>query len=216
MKIYSQLIRFLLPLVLTAFAVEIGVQVLNGGMARMPRATETLASFGLAWGLVSFLSSILTQTRQLGLVLVNSQRGFRKVKVYVVVCGLFLAAVVAALALTPIGVWVVEELHGLSESLSSLTRQFFLWLIPVPVLRGLMRFYSGALLRVRRSDIVSTGLLLGLGANILAVLVLLPTSLVQRNPIWLPVLATYAGLLGEMVVLQWGIFRFVDPWLDPA
>ena len=87
MNIYRQLIRFLLPLILTAFAVEIGVQVLNGGMARMPRATETLASFGLAMGLVGFLASILTQARQLGLVLVSSRSNYRTVQVFVVLCG---------------------------------------------------------------------------------------------------------------------------------
>ena len=216
MIIYRQLVRFLLPLILTAFAVEVGVQVLNGGMARMPRATEVLASFGLAMGLVSFLTSILTHARQLSLVLVASRSGYRTVQVFVVLCGVFLAAVVAGLALTPIGLWIVEDLHGITGPLIGMTRYVFLWLIPFPVLRGLMRFYSGALLRVRRSDIVSAALLLGLGANILAVLVLLPTSLVQREPIWLPLLATYGGLLGELVVLRWGINRYVNSWLDPA
>jgi hypothetical protein len=209
--IYLELIRFLLPLVLTAFAQEVGVQVLNGGMARMPQATETLASFGLAWGLVSFLSAILTQTRQLGLVLVDGTQAYRQVQRFVAVCGLFLAAIVAIIALTPIGIWVVEDLHGLSGSLAGVTRQILLWLIPVPVLRGLMRFYSGALLRARRSNIVSAALIIGLGVNILTVLGLLPASFVQVSPFWLPVLATYAGLVGELVVLLWGINRIVYP-----
>ena len=45
---YAQLTRFILPLVLTALVQELSGQFLNGGMARMPRATETLAAFGLA------------------------------------------------------------------------------------------------------------------------------------------------------------------------
>ena len=182
----------------------------------MPRATETLASFGLAMGLVGFLASILTQARQLGLVLVSSRSSYRTVQIFVFLCGVFLAALVAGLALTPAGEWVVKDLHGVPGPLIGMTRQVFLWLIPFPVLRGLMRFYSGALLRVRRSDIVSAGLLLGLGANILAVFILLPASFVREQPIWLPVLATYAGLLGELVVLRWGIYRYVGRWLDPV
>ena len=71
--IYLQFARFLLPLLLTMVAVEFGEQVLNGGMARVPQATDTLASYGLAWGLVTFLSSPLLQSRQLGLVLVDSR-----------------------------------------------------------------------------------------------------------------------------------------------
>ena len=47
--LYPQLSRFLLPLVVTMVAHGLGMQVLNGGMARVPRPTETLAAFALAW-----------------------------------------------------------------------------------------------------------------------------------------------------------------------
>ena len=52
---YSQFARFLAPLVLAMVAQELSAQFLNGGMARVPRATETLAAFGLAMGLISIL-----------------------------------------------------------------------------------------------------------------------------------------------------------------
>ena len=71
---YAQLTRFMLPLMLTALVQELSGQFLNGGMARMPRATETLAAFGLAYGIASLLSGILTQARQLSLVLVEHTR----------------------------------------------------------------------------------------------------------------------------------------------
>ena len=45
---YAQLTRFMLPLVVTALVQELSGQFLNGGMARMPGAVETLAAFGLA------------------------------------------------------------------------------------------------------------------------------------------------------------------------
>ena len=51
---YRPLIWFLLPLVITELVFELGIQVLNGGIARVPRATETLAAYGIAWGLASF------------------------------------------------------------------------------------------------------------------------------------------------------------------
>ena len=55
--IYGQLLRFILPLVLTVIVQELSGQILNGGMARVPRATEALATYGLAWGLVMFLTN---------------------------------------------------------------------------------------------------------------------------------------------------------------
>jgi len=54
-------------------AQEVGSQVVSGGTARVPQAVETLAAYGLAWGVVTFLVAILIQTRQLGLVLVDGK-----------------------------------------------------------------------------------------------------------------------------------------------
>jgi hypothetical protein len=206
--IYTQLIRFLLPLVLTMMVQELGGQVLNGGMARVPQPTETLASYGLAWGLVSFLFSPLLQVRQLGLVLVDSQHALRIAQRFVMISGLLLAGILASLALSPLGVWVVEDLHGVGKPLSTMAREALFWLAPIPVLRGLSLLYSGLLMRVRRTDLVSSALIAGMGANIVAVFALLPTGLIQHKPIWLPILVTYAGVLVELGVVLWGHRRY--------
>lgn len=60
---YGQLTRFILPLTLTLVVQGLSGQFLSGGMARVPRATQVLASYGLAWGLVDFLASPLSQVR---------------------------------------------------------------------------------------------------------------------------------------------------------
>jgi hypothetical protein len=205
--LYSQFARFLLPLVLTIIVREIGGQVLNGGMARVPQATDVLASFGLAWGLVSFLVSTLTAVRQLSLVLVDGRRTFRIVHRFVLLAGLLLAAILALLAFTPLGKWVVEDLHGVGQPLSGMALEVLLWLIPVPLLQGLSLFYSGLLIRLRRTDLASYAVMTGIGANVVAVFGLLPTGLVQHNPIWLPILVTYAGVLAELAVTWWGYRR---------
>ncbi len=207
MSIYGQLIRFLLPLVVTMVVQEMGAQVLNGGMARVPEATQTLAGFGLGWGLVSFLVSPMSQVKQLGLVLVEGQTALRTVRRFVWLSGLLLAGILASLVLTALGVWVVEGLHGVRPPLSVLTREVLFWLVPIPLLRGLTLFYSGVLLRFRRTDLVSYAMLSGMAANIAAVFVLLPTGLVQEKPIWLPILVTYAGVLAEMGVVYVGYRR---------
>lgn len=206
---YTQLIRFLLPLVLTMVVQELSAQVLNGGIARVPRATETLASFGLAWGLVTFLTSPLLQTKQLGLVLVDSQQALKKVQLFVLISSLLLAGILAGLALSPLGVWVVEELHGLNRPLSTTAREALFWLIPIPLFRGMTLFYSGLLIRIRRTDVVSSAILFSIVASILAVFALLPLRLVQEKPIWLPLLVTYAGVLVELGIILGGHRRYV-------
>lgn len=204
----------MLPLVLMVLVQEFGEQVLNAGMARMPRATETLAGYGLAWGLATFLSGTLTQARQLGLVLVTHAQAFHQVSRFVLVVGLGLAGLLACLALTPIGTWVIEDVHSAGPNLAAVVRQAFLWLIPFPVFRGLARFYGGMLIQVRRTDVVSAGTIASIGMSIASVFVLISTDFVRSQPILLPLFATYAGVLTEFGIVWWGRRRFVR--LEPS
>jgi hypothetical protein len=205
--IYGQFLRFLLPLVITVVVQELSGQFLTGGMARVPQATETLASYGLAWGLVSLLISPLTQVKQLGLVLVESRQAFARVQLFVVISGLLLASVLGMLALSPLGDWVIEDLHHVNGSLGDPVREALLWLAPMPLIRGLTLYHAGLLLRIRRTDLVSLAILVSIGASVAAVFGLLPVSFIRERPILLPLLVIYAGALSELAVILWGIAR---------
>jgi len=213
--IYTQFIIFLAPLALTTIVQGLGIQVLNGGMARMPAATATLASYGLAFGITSFLLSPLLQVRQLGLVLVDSQDALHTVRRVVLVCGGALSVLLAALAFTPLGVWVVEDLHGLDPALSGVALMALGWLAPMPVLRGLLLFYQGTLVRLRHTGVVSAATMAGIGASVASVFALLPAPFVRATPIALPLLVSYAGLAAEMGVILWGYARHVRGALAP-
>jgi hypothetical protein len=216
---YIPLLRFLLPLVITDLLLGFGSQLMNGGMARMPRATETLAAYGLAWGVAGFLTSTLSEVRQLSLSLVENRQALRTVLRCVHLVSGSMAALLACVAFTPVGVWVIEDLHGVDPGLGTVVREALSWLIPVPLLAGLSRLLSGLLMRVRRTDALSYATLAGIGANILAVFALLPTALVEARPILLPIIVTYAGAFTELAVLLYGVRRHVRPRLpetEPA
>jgi hypothetical protein len=117
--------------------------------------------------------------------------------------------VLALCALTPLGEWLIGDLHGVDPALTDVVLLAFLWLIPYPFLRGLTRIYIGTLLRIRRSEIPAYGTTAGISLSILAVFTLLPVDFVQRDPILLPVFATYAGVLTELAVVIWGHSRHV-------
>lgn len=208
--VYFDLLKFLLPLVVTVIVQEMGWQVLNGGMARVPQATETLAAYGLAWGITMFLQGPLAQGKQLGLVLVDSRDALRHVLRFVLGIGVLMAGTLVCLALTPLGVWVVEDVHHVSADLGAVVRRAFFWLVPLPALAGLTRLYMGMLMRVRRTDVVSVAMMGGIVASIGSVFVLLPTDFVQTDPIRLPLAATYASALTELVIVLWGRFRWVS------
>ena len=214
--IYGQLARFLLPLVLTMLVHGLSGQFLNGGMARVSRATETLAAFGLAWGLTDFLVSPISQVRQVGLVLATGADSLRKVQIFVLVAGLALSGFLPLLALTRFGDWVIEGLHGVEPGLGSVVRLGLLCFAVMPLLEAWNRLYSGLLLQVRRTEVVSLATIAGIGANILAVFLLLPAPFVQAQPILLPVLAVYAGYAVNLGILFRGYRRHVRRVLPEA
>jgi progressive ankylosis protein len=213
---YLQFVRFLLPLIFAMVAMELGGQILTGGMARVPRATETLAGFGLAWGLMSFLTSSLWQLRQVGLVMVDSRRALGRVYRFVACFSLLLAALMAGMALTPMGTWVIEDLHQVDRSLGAVVGHALLWLTPLPLLGGLTHLLAGVLMRVHRTEIVSAAALGSILTSILSVFLLLPLEVIQEQPIRLPVAVTYLGATVELVILLIGYARCARPALAPS
>jgi hypothetical protein len=173
----------------------------------MPQATETLAAYGLAWGLVFFVSSPMQQARQLSLVLVDGRRALHTTQRFILVLGALLTGFVAALALTPFGAWVLGDPHGTGSGLVALAQTVLLWLAPIPLLTGATYFFSGLLIRARRTDVVSYATLAGIATRIAAVFALLPLEVVRSQPIRLPLLVIYAGTLAEMGVLWRGWVR---------
>ncbi|MBN1640919.1 MAG: hypothetical protein JXA09_06765 [Anaerolineae bacterium] len=209
MSVYLDYARFLFPLVLTTIVQGLAGQVLNGGMARMPEATETLAAYGLAFGITGFLLSPLLQVRQLGMVLVDSQRALHKVQRVVLVFAALLSGALIGIALTPAGVWVVEVLHELEHALSAVALIALACLAPLPVLHGLLLFYQGLLVRIRRTGVISAATIANIGTSIAATFALLPARVVRAAPIALPLIVTYTGLLVELGIVLWGYRRHV-------
>ncbi len=210
---YWKMLRFILPLVITAIVMELGSQVLNGGMARVPQATTTLAAFGVGWGLILFLSAPLVQSRELGLILVNDLATLAAVRRFVLLAGCTLMVGLASFTLTPLGNSVIEGLHGIDGTLGAVVRTALFWLIPYPLLRGFTYFHAGLLLRVRHTAVVSYATLSNLTVSILMVFVLVTLPWIQEEPIRLPIVVTYGGLLVELAIILWGVAHYVRPQL---
>jgi hypothetical protein len=213
---YRQYIRFLLPLILTMVVYNLSTQFLNGGMARMPRALETLAAYGLAWGLADFIISPLLQVRQLGLALVDSVCSKRRVLLFVIVCSTGLGALLALLGLTALGDWVVGGLHQVEGTLLAAALTALWGLALVPLLEGVNRLYSGILMRSRHTEVITYATLARIGASIGGVFALLPTPFIQDQPILLPLIVTYLGEGADLAVIYWGYRRYVKGELPIA
>lgn len=211
--IYLQFARFVLPLALTLVAQGFSSQFLSGGMARLPQATQVLAAYGVAWGLADFLASPLSQINQLSLVLAANHPSRRRIQAFALLGGLCLALVLLSLAFTPLGDWVINRGHGLGAEAGATVRNALFWLVPIPICEGMNRSLAGLLMRARRTQVVSYATLASIGASIGAVFALVPSALVAREPMALPLLVAYAGIAVYMAVMFWGYRRWVAPGL---
>ena len=199
---YWALLRFFLPLVLTQIALGTGSQFLNGGIARLPQATHTLAVFGLARGITDFLLSPLAQVRQLGLVLAVDYPSLMRLQQFILFCSGGLMCALIALAGSQIGDWI--NLHGVDRTMAQKV-QMALWsFVPLPILTGLNRLYSGLLIQSRRTDLVSLAMGLGMAFQIGAVAVLLQVEWIGQTPIVLPIVAVYLSEIVALVVVLSG------------
>lgn len=212
---YFRLSRFLLPLVLTIVIQEFGGQFLNAGMARLPNATETLAAYGLAWGLLLLILGPIAQTAQMSLVLAGNRRDFGKTLRFVLAAALLLALLQIGLALTPAGRWIIDDLHRIDPSLGTLVRTVLLWTVPVIPLRGLSWLMAGQLIRVKRTAVISYATGASFAVAIGLVLALLPVAAIRSNPIWLPIIAVLGMAATEWSVLALG-FRHYVRWEKDA
>jgi progressive ankylosis protein len=206
---YWRLTTFVFPLVLTIIIYEFGVQFLNAGMARMPNATETLAAYGLAYGLLLLLSGPLAQSRQMSLVLVEDRRSLRQTWLFVLAICLLLMLLQLSMVMTPLGQWLIDDLHQIDARLATMVRTVLLWLLPIPLLRSTALFLSGPLIRARRTEVISYATVASMAGGIVTVFALLPLESVRANPIWLPILATYSMTILELAVIAWGMRRYI-------
>ena len=206
---YLRLSRFLLPLVLTIVIQEFGGQFLNAGMARLPGATETLAAYGLAWGLLLLILAPMAQTVQMSLVLASNRTDFGKTVRFVLATALLLVLLQIALALTPAGRWVIDDLHRIDASLGDLVRTVLLWTVPVIPIRGISWLMAGQLIRVKRTAALgyATGVSIAVGIGL--VFALLPVEAIRTRPIWLPIAAAIGMVFAEWGVLWWSFRRHV-------
>jgi len=206
---YLRLSRFLLPLVLTIVIQEFGGQFLNAGMARLPDATETLAAYGLAWGLLLLILAPIAQTIQASLVLADNRADFGKTLRFVLAAAFLLSLFQIFLALTPLGRWVIDDLHRIDATLGDLVRTVLLWTVPVIPIRAISWLMAGQLIRVKRTAALGYATGAGIAVGIGMVFALLPVEAIRARPIWLPIIAALGMALTEWGVLWWNFRRFV-------
>ena len=205
--LYLRFSLFLAPLIITIFVQEVSIQWIAGGLARLPFSVQSLAAFGLAWAISSFLTGPLVQTKQMSLVLVERRQSFWVVVLATLMLSGLIMAVQAGAALTASGHGVLLRLHRVSPQVIEDVQHILALLLLYPLLKGLAHCLVGPLIRNHHTRYSSYAAVLGFAATALAVLLALQMPLVQAQPIFLPVMALYASAVTELLVTGIGVWR---------
>lgn len=143
--------RFYTPLIATSLLLTATNPLLAAALARTSDPATALSGYGVAFALIGVLYAPLLVVQQVSAARLLGAGDIAPVRRFALVMGLLLSGLAAAIAYTPLGVFVFRELVGvqdaiLDEALSAMTA---LWL--VPLLTGVRALHQGRLVAGHRT-----------------------------------------------------------------
>ncbi len=202
--------RFYTPLIATSLLLTATNPLLAAALARTSDPATALSGYGVAFALIGVLYAPLLVVQQLAAARLLSAGDIAPVRRFALVLGLILSGLAAAVAYTPLGVFVFRQIVGvqdaiLDEALSAMT---VLW--PVPVLTGLRALHQGRLVAGHRTQPIAMAT--GSRTIVLAVVAFALTT--TPAGAWLGAVAFTIGLAFETVLVTFApasLPKFSEP-----
>jgi len=160
---------FFFPLLLNVQMMSISHSLINAGLARVADAITALAAFSVAMVLHIFVASPSYQNHIITIAMVRGRRSLRGTALFITLMATLIAALIALLAFTPIGTFVLFRLLGVSPEVADGARTALAILVPLPFITGLRGFSQGLVSQTRRTGLIS----LATGVRIAALLLFL-------------------------------------------
>ncbi len=183
---------FFFPLLLNVQLMSVSHSIINAALARQADFINALAAFSVAMVLHLFIASPSYQNHTVTIAMVRGRKSLRGTVFFVLVVATWVSALLAVIAFTPVGVFVLERLLGVSGEVAEGARKVLGILVFLPFFTGFRGFFQGLVIQARRTGLVS----FATGVRIAALFALL---LLGRRWFEGPVLGAVA-LLGCIVV----------------
>jgi hypothetical protein len=146
---------FFFPLLLNVQMMSISHSLINAALARMADAVAALAAFSVAMVLHIFVASPSYQNHIITIAMVRGRKSFRATAWFILLTSTLIAALLALLAFTPFGSFVLERLLGVSPPVAAAARTALAIMVPLPFITGVRGFCQGLVSQNRRTGLIS-------------------------------------------------------------
>jgi hypothetical protein len=152
------MLRFFVPLGLSASLVSLSHVIINSTLARAPDPEPTIAAYTIAMSIFTITERPAVYLRQTCSALAADRTGFRSVAVVMVYVLLFTLGFGSLLSYTPLGPWVFGALFNAGETLLGETLASYRILFFVTVFSAIRCLFHGIIIRNMQTKWLTIGM----------------------------------------------------------
>lgn len=186
----GQVLRFILPLIVTGLGWAVSRPLANAIMARTPQAESAIAAFQVGWFVSFLLIALQIEFRQVFVVFWSDRHSFRLLRRYALGLSAGLTVLTVLLGIAGPATWFMRSLLGTPEELIPLARSVFIASALGPLPWVVIELHTGRLLRTGRTPVIG----LAKTANLLVMALTMVTMLMLA-----PSLGPLIGVSGYVV-----------------
>ena len=163
---------FFIPLVAARIIFSFVNPSINGTLARAARPEIAISGYFVARSLAWILIAVGFRIHQMVVVYAKNQKSFYKIRRLVLSLAVLMSIIIAFLAFTPAGLWVLHNIIGVEDEIAQPALSALAFFVAVPPLYFTSELYQGTLLKQKRSKSVTLCRSINVGTMFASLLVL--------------------------------------------
>jgi hypothetical protein len=172
----ARILKFFLPLGLSASLVTLSHVIINGTLARAPQPELVIAGYAIAFSIFGLTERPAVLLRQTGSALMRDRTGFRALGRLAFWLIVLIVLIGSAIAFTPLGSALIRWGFGADDRLVASALNAYGVIVFVSVFSALRCLYHGVLIRDRNTKWLTLGMLIRLGVMYAVSVIILETG----------------------------------------
>ena len=206
---YKFIIEFFYPLIITAIIKFICGPIINTGLGRTVNPEIAISAYAVGWSLGLIVTSPLLMYHQIPIYFLNNRReSYLEIKRFNIILGFLLSTIMACLAFTDLGYYILTNWIGATNEISLLAMDVLKVMTIIPLIRAFKEFYWGVLMKKHLTRYIGRGKIVGLMALIITVITMVIID--PANPALIGIMAQLANMSAEALYLYMIVVRKVN------